>query len=303
VGALRVLVIGGTGFVGRGIVDALVAGGHEPTLFNRGRHRLFPGVNQLIGDRSAGDYRSLAGGAWDAVVDVIGYLPREVDETIEVLGDRVGRYLFISSHAVFDGPEPHLRPAIRHAGLPLTDETYGPSKVACEQDIRARYGPRATIVRPGKVAGPHDNQRGLTYWVRRAARGGLVALPGNPEQPVQIVDVRDVARLVVDLLVLDRGGAFTAVGPSTPFAELIQTCAAVAGSSVTVVPVPAVGRFPLVKTPEQWTSQRREPAAEMHVTPLEETVRDVLAWDRGRGEPPLGYGFTDAEEARALASA
>ena len=296
-------MLGGTGFVGRSIVGALLAGGHEPALFNRGRSPVFPGVRQLIGDREAGDYAALSTGEWDAVVDVIGYFPAEVAASMDVLGDRVGRYLFISSHAVFDGAGPGLRPPVRDAVPPLTGETYGPCKVACEQDIVARYGDRATIVRPVKVAGPHDNQTGLTYWVRRAARGGRVALPADPRQPVQLVDARDLGRLVVDLLATGTGGAFTAAGPSTTFAGLIATCAAAAGTEAEVVPVPPVGRFPLVKAPAEWPTQHREAPSRMTVTPLEITARDVLAWDRERGEPPLGFGFAPDQEDRALAAA
>src|SRR5947209_7090651 len=119
----------------------------------------------------------------------------------------LGRYAFISRHAVnvrtgaapgSDGDTPR-RPPGRDTEA-LTEDTYGPCKVACEDDVLARYGLRATIVRPGKVAGPYDPQDGLTYWVRRAARGGRLALPGRPEQPVQVVDARDLARLVVRLL-------------------------------------------------------------------------------------------------------
>ena len=104
----------------------------------------------------------------------------------------------------------------------------------------ARYGERATIVRPGKVAGPHDWQDGLTYWVRRAARGGPVAVPTDPAQPVQVIDSRDLARLVVQLIADDRPGAFHAVGPAEPvtLGGLIQTCARVAGTQVEIVPVP-----------------------------------------------------------------
>ena len=144
----------------------------------------------------------------------------------------------------------------------LRDDTYGPLKVACEDDVVARYGSRATIVRPGKVAGPHDPQNGLTYWVRRAARGGRVAVPADPGQPVQVIDSRDLARLVVQLLADDRPGAFHAVGPAEPvtLGGLIQTCARVAGSEVEIVPVPpgpAAAMFPLVRA--NWPSQQREP--------------------------------------------
>jgi 2'-hydroxyisoflavone reductase len=292
-------VLGGTGFVGRHIVEHLLAGGHETAVFNRGHHPR-PGVEQLIGDRESGDYAALRDGAWDAVVDVTGYRAQDVGRAMAALDDRAGRYVFISSCAVFDGAGPGLRPPVRDAAGPLTDATYGPSKVACEQDVTARYADRATIVRPCKVGGPHDNQDGLTYWVRRAARGGRVALPGDPAQPVQLADVRDVAALVVRLIAGERGGAFTAAGPVTDFAGLIATCAEAAGTEAELVEVPPVGRFPLVRPPEVWNTLRRLPAAEMPVTPLLTTCRDVLAWDRDRGEPPLEEGFTDAENDAAL---
>jgi 2'-hydroxyisoflavone reductase len=277
VGALRILVLGGTGFVGRHIVLRLLATGHTPTLFNRGHNDLFPGVTTLIGDRFGGDVEALRTGDWDAVVDVIGYLPRDVALTMDALGDRVGRYLFISSHAVFDGAGPGLQPPVRDAEWPLTNATYGPSKVACEQDLTARYGDRATLVRPCKVAGPYDSQNGLTDWVRVAARGGRVELAADPRQPIQLVDARDLARLVVDLLVAGRGGAFTSAGPRTDFTGLIETCAAAAGTEVEIVPVPPAPGVPLARPREAWVRLHAVPAAEMgEPTPLLTTARDVL---------------------------
>ncbi|MFG3231572.1 NAD-dependent epimerase/dehydratase family protein [Streptomyces antibioticus] len=151
--------------------------------------------------------------------------------------------------------------------------------------MSARYGSRATIVRPGKVVGPCDVRAGLTYWVRRAARGGRVALPGRPEQPVEVIDSRDLARLVVQLLVDDRPGAFHAVGPAEPttIADLIHTRARAAGSKVDLVPVPGerVPRsLPLIRPESTWSTQRRSPAraraAGMPATPLAVTVTDVL---------------------------
>jgi 2'-hydroxyisoflavone reductase len=317
---VRILVLGGTAFVGRAIVEAALGTGAEVTLFGRGRTGtdLFPQVPRLIGDRDNGDYAALRGGGWDAVVDVSGYVPRHVGQAMDALGDRVGRYLFVSSHAVYvrdgtpagSGEDTPLRPADRSGTEELTEATYGPLKVACEQDVTARYGDRATIVRPGKVGGPHDPQDTFTYWVRRAARGGRVALPGDPAQPSQVVDVRDVAGLVVRLLADGRPGAFHAVGPAEPttLAGLIETCARVAGTSVEIVPVPedAVGPlFPLVRPRSMWTSLQRSNAkaraAGMPETPLAVTAADVLAWDRARGEPPLSRGLTPAEEAELLA--
>lgn len=162
------------------------------TLSGRGRTGtdLFPELTRLIGDRDTGDYAALHDNSWDAVVDVSGYVPRHIGQAMDALDDRVGRYLFISSHAVYEhaGLEPgstedaSRRPPVRDTEE-LSNDTYGPLKVACEDDVMARYGSRATIVRPGKVAGPYDWQDGLPYWVRRGARGGPVALPGDPEQP------------------------------------------------------------------------------------------------------------------------
>jgi 2'-hydroxyisoflavone reductase len=314
---VRILVLGGTAFVGRAIVEDALRTGAEVTLFGRGKTGtdLFPGVTRLIGDRDTGDYAALGTGRWDAVVDASGYVPRHVGQAMDALGGRAGRYLFISSHAVYQlggvGPgsteDTPRRPPIRDTEE-LTNDTYGPLKVACEDDVVARYGPQATIVRPGKVAGPHDWQPGLTYWVRRAARGGRVALPGDPRQPVQVIDARDLARLVVQLLTDGRPGAFHAVGPAdaVTLGGLIETCARAAGARVEVVPVPpetASPFFPLIRT--DWSSQQRSAAraraAGMPATPLVVTAADVLAWDRERGAPPLGHGFTDEREHAILA--
>ena len=189
---MRILILGGTSFVGRAIAEDALHSGAELTLFGRGKTGtdLFPGVPRLTGDRDAGDYAALRGGDWDALIDVSGYVPRHVGQAMDAVSGRIGRYVFISSHAVY-----------RHEGLPpgatedcprrdprrdtevLDGDNYGRLKVACEDDVLARYGRRATIVRPGKVAGPHDNQDGLTYWVRRGARGGRVAVPADPAQP------------------------------------------------------------------------------------------------------------------------
>ncbi|WP_225845565.1 NAD-dependent epimerase/dehydratase family protein [Streptomyces sp. HPF1205] len=315
------LILGGTGLIGRAVTSQALAGGAEVTLFGRGRTgaELFPDVARLTGDRESGDYGALRGGRWDVVVDVSGFVPRHVGEAMEALGDRVGRYVFVSSHAVYaregaspgadeDAPrKPPVR-SVRHKA-DLDDSTYGPSKVACEDDVVARYGTRATIVRPGKVAGPGDWSDTFTYWVRRAARGGRVAVPGDPAQPVQVVDSRDLGRLVVRLAADERHGAFQAVGPAEPvtLGGLIRTCARAAGTEVEIVRVrpPRVpAMFPLIRADRisQQRSADRARAAGLTATPLEVTAADVLAWDRERGEPPLSKGWTEAEERAVLAA-
>ncbi|WP_405774013.1 NAD-dependent epimerase/dehydratase family protein [Streptomyces sp. NBC_00859] len=316
---MHLLVLGGTSFVGRAIVEEALRCGAEVTLFGRGRTGtgLFPGVPRLIGDRDTGDCTALADGRWDSVVDVSGYVPRHVCQAMDALGDRCGRYLFISSHAVYErsGLQPGSnedapRRAPERTTELLDDDTYGPAKVACEDDALARYGSRATIVRPGKVAGPHDPSDTFTYWVRRAARGGRVALPADPAQPVQVIDSRDLARLVVRLLSDDRPGVFHAVGPAEPttLGGLIETCARAAGTEVEIVPVTperVEPMFPLVRP--NWATQQRSPAraraAGLTATPLEVTAADVLAWDRERGEPPIRRGYTPQQEQRLLAGA
>lgn len=316
---MRILVLGGTSFVGRTIVDDALRQEHEVTLFNRGRtaQDLFPRTKLLLGDRDEGDYTSLKEGTWDAVVDVSGFVPRHVRQASDALGDRAGRYLFISSNAVYApgaGPWADESAPLR-APEWTTEEigrnTYGPLKVACEQELTSRFGRRATIVRPGMLAGPHDNVNQFTYWVRRAARGGKVVLPGDPGQPVQLLDARDLARLVVRLLEDGREGVFNAMGPAEPLtlAEMLRICTEAAGSEVEPVLVPReaiMATFPLVRPDRVWEqsfqrdfSRARE--AGLLLTPLATTAADVLAWDRERGEPELGVG-PSAEIERTLLS-
>jgi 2'-hydroxyisoflavone reductase len=308
-------MLGGNGFVGRAIVDDALAQGYEVTSFSRGKSGppLSAEVTQLIGDRDAGDYSALRTGEWDAVVDTSGFRTRDVDQAMDVLGDRVGRYVFISSHAVYvrdlpagtDETAPRREP-LRDADV-LTNETYGPCKVACEDDVVERYGDRATLVRPGRVTGPGDSSGTALYWIRRGARGGQVALPTKPDAPLQLVDSRDVAGLITRLVADDRAGAYNAIGPDSTIEELIRTAAELSGSTVDIIPVPfdaVPRRFPLMDPEAEWGERRRNPAkaraAGMPVTPLRRTVADVLRWDHDRGAPPLTIGLTPDAEATLL---
>jgi 2'-hydroxyisoflavone reductase len=312
---MRVLVLGGTSFVGRTIVEDLLARGHTPTLFNRGRTGpgLFPDVERLVGDRDSGDYDALADLSWDAIVDVSGFVPRHVGEALTALDGRFARYVFISTGMVYDHravageiteSSPRLPP---HQGPEhLDDESYGPMKVACEDLLEARLGDRLSVVRPGWVVGPHEKTGLLTYWVRRAAGTGPVAVPERLDRPVQVIDVRDLARLVVLLVEQDRPGAFNAVGPSpaVSFVELVRAC-----GDAELVPVPQGElEFPLLFADPAWDAMLQiSPAAAlaagMPCTPLSRTVADTRAWDRDRGEPPLAHGMSPEEERAALAQA
>lgn len=317
---MRLLVLGGTSFVGRALVEDARSRGDEVTLFSRGRTgtELFPDVERRTGDRTAGDYASLSDGTWDAVVDVSAYVPRHVGQAFDALSGRVGRYLFISTGSVYDRhaapldglTEDSPRLPAERGTEEVTGETYGPLKVACEDDVAQRWGERGTVVRPGIVAGPYDPTDRFTWWVRRAALGGRTALPGRPEQPVQVVDSRDLARLVTALLADDRGGTYNAVGPAEPvtLAGLVQACARAAGTQVELVAVPpdtVPPDYPLVLPDPTWDpmsrrSARAARAAGMGATPLEQTAADVLAWDRARGLPPIEAGLSPEREAELL---
>jgi 2'-hydroxyisoflavone reductase len=316
---MRILVLGGTSFVGRAIVEQALGRRHAVTLFSRGRTgaELFPQAERRTGDRASGDYAALADGSWDAVVDVSGYVPRHVQQAAGALGDRIGRYLFISTGSVYDrlrAPDVITEDAPRLPAERGTEDhtgpAYGPLKVACEDDLLQTYGDRATLVRPGIVAGPHDPTDRFTWWVRRVARGGRMAVPARLEQPVQVVDAGDLGRLVVSLVEADRPGTYNAVGPAEPTTVrgLVDACATAAGSRVEPVPVPVEAvepGFPLVLPDESWDvffrrSAARARAAGLTATPLEQTARDVLAWDRERGEPPLSVGLSAQREAELL---
>lgn len=321
---MQILVLGGTVFVGRAIVEVAAERGHEVSIFGRGRtgRELFPGLPRVLGDRSTGDYRSLAGRRFDAVVDVSAYVPRHVAQAASALGGQfAGRYLLISSGSVYDFSRID-RPAAEDAPLlpaergteEVTGATYGPLKVACEQEAERCFAAQATIVRPGIVAGPHDPTDRFTWWVRHVAAGGRLPVPEHLDQPVQVVDSRDLARLVVSLLEADRPGTYNAVGPAEPtsFAGLLDACAAAAakagrGGPLERVVVGAGLELPLVLDPgAPWLIFQRDSsaarAAGLTATSLAQTAADVLEWDEGRGSVPLVEGPSAERLQAALAA-
>ena len=232
---MRILVLGGTKFLGRHVVDAALARGHDVTLFNRGRTHpeLYPDVEKLRGDR-AGDVSALKARAWDAVVDTSGYLPRDVRASAEALGDS-RFYCFVSSvsvYADFSRPIDEESPVAQLGDLPddeITEETYGPLKALCEVAARAVFGDSTAIVRPGLIVGPHDPTGRFTYWPHRVARGGEVLAPAPAEEPAQIIDVRDLGDWIVSLCERRVGGVFNATHAGVSRGELLDTCRAVTG--------------------------------------------------------------------------
>jgi 2'-hydroxyisoflavone reductase len=317
---MRLLVLGGTGFVGRHIVEGALARGDEVTLFNRGRTapELFPGVELLRGDR-AGDLRALDGaGPWDAAIDVTGYRPEEVAASSRRLADRVERLTFISTISVYDdGSQPGVDESAALA--PLTggggSEDYGALKALCEREAEAALPGRTLIVRPGIVAGPHDLSNRFSWWVARCARGGRVLAPGAPERPVQLIDARDLADFVLAMTAAGETGVFNAVGEEMSWGEMLdatcRTAAAGAGAELCWVPDAALlaagldeDELPLWIAASDADNAgfmqvdgARARAAGLRHRPIDQTAADTLAALR----PEDGPGLDPALEARLIA--
>ena len=221
---MRVLVLGGTRFIGRHIVEVLVAAGDHVSVFTRGASpdALPTTVERLRGDRSLGaaGLASLGDATWDACVDVSGYTAVQVRASVERLRSRVGRYVFISTGSVYqpaaEGPLHESFPLLAEAAedvVQVTNETYGPLKVTCERIVQDAYADRATILRPQIVAGPHDPTGRHTYWVQRSIQPGETLLPGDGSDAVQVVDARDIARFTRRTIQDATSGAFNMAGP------------------------------------------------------------------------------------------
>jgi nucleoside-diphosphate-sugar epimerase len=235
---VKLLVLGGTQFLGRAAVEAALERGHDVTLFNRGQTNpdLFPEVEKLLGDRAVDPIPS---GEWDAVIDTAGMFPGVVRASTEALRDSVHRYLFVSSISVYadlsEGPTEDSRRA-ELGGMPNDQMlpgygNYGALKALCEDVVTEVYGERGLIVRPGLIVGPHDPTGRFTYWPHRIARGGEFVVPGPPEERVQFVDVRDLGAWMVELLELGQSGAFNATHPGVTWGEVVDSCVRVTRSN------------------------------------------------------------------------
>ena len=235
---MKILVLGGTQFLGRAVVEAALDRGHTVTLFNRGatNPELFPEVEKLRGDRAVDP---IPDGEWTAVIDTSGYVPAVVRRSAEALRNSVERYLFVSSVSVYagfsGGPTEDSERARLPEGQPDDEllssyENYGALKALCEDVVTDVYGERAAIVRPGLVVGPHDPTGRFTYWPHRINRGGEFVVPGPPGERVQFVDARDLGAWLVDLCDGRESGAFNATHPGFRWAELVESCLRVTGS-------------------------------------------------------------------------
>lgn len=304
---MKLLMLGGTVFLGRHIVASARAAGHRVTLFHRGKHAqgLFPEAEELIGDRD-GQLSALSGQKWDAAIDTSGYVPRIVRASAELLADAVQQYTFISSISVY--PEIHALQLDESSPVSeledptvetITGETYGPLKAACEQAAQAVFPQRALIVRPGLIVGPHDPSDRFTYWPHRIARGGDVLAPGRPEREIQFIDVRDLADWIVRMVETRQTGVYNTTGPARPLTMLafLEACRQVAGSAAhfTWVDEDFLARekvqpymeLPLwIPSAHDTVNCARARAAALSHRLLEETIADTLRWDHTR---PAGH--------------
>ena len=325
---MRILIIGGTRFLGRHLVEAALDHRHEVTLFNRGKSNpdLFPLLETILGDREH-DVNKLQDRIWDAVIDVAGYVPRIVRLSAEVLEPNVSRYVFISSISVYQD--------FRKVGIDesypvgkledetveeITGETYGPLKALCEQVVHEFYGERALIVRPGLIVGPNDPTDRFTYWPVRVARGGDVLAPQGPDAVIQIIDVRDLAKFIIKLTEENASGIYNATGPDyeLTMGKLLEVSKQVSNSDANVrwASVEFLNQNKIEPWSDMpaWIPDDEDGIGHAHMDiskaiqagltfrPLKETIRDTLDWVQTR---PMDYewraGLTAEREAETLA--
>ncbi len=330
---LRILFLGGTAFLGPAQVEYALARGHTVTLFNRGRTnpQLFPEVEKLVGDRSTPDYSALEGREWDAVIDNSANVASWLDDSTQILKDRIGRYLFVSSISAHsdnsiigqteDGPvfsEEDYNDAIASgAGM---GAAFGPNKAQAERLTFRAFGERGIVVRPGLIVGPMDRSGRFTYWPVRIDRGGEVLAPGDGNDLTQIVDVRDLAQFMIHLIEEEQTGTFNATGPESPLtmAEMLSGIRAVTSTPVTLTWVGAeflqeheVGAWMEMPC---WVYPSPETAgfsaydctkairAGLTFRPLADTAKDTLDWWKGLPEDQqaLRTGIDPEKEANIL---
>lgn len=319
---LSFLILGGTQFVGRHLVDAVAMGGHKVTLFNRGKShpQSFPQFETLIGDRD-GDLRALEGRKWDVVIDTSGFVSRNVRATATLLGGSIARYIFISSISVYrDFSKPGLHETAPLETLPSgareeqgDSKTYGARKALCERAAEEILPGKVLNVRPGLIVGPYDNLGRFTYWVRRAAASTEILAPGKPQAPIQLIDARDLAEWIVRMAESSSVGTYNATGPASPltFQQVIEYCQCGSGkhAPLTWADEPFLlkhGIKPFSDLPlwlpeahQGFFAINSQRAYSMGLTcrPLIDTARDTLAWDSAAvGQKRIGLSTEREEE-------
>jgi 2'-hydroxyisoflavone reductase len=333
--AMDILILGGTGFIGPHMVREALRRGHSVTLFNRGRtsNALFPDLETIKGDRG-GDLSVLENRKWDAVIDNSGYVPRHVQNSAATLAPNIGQYLFISSISVYDSwmisnDEDSKMATIDDETIEeVTGETYGALKALCEKRAQAEISAdKLTILRPTYVCGPGDHTDRFSYWPVRITKGGEMLLPGGPEYPLQIIDVRDLANFTIDCLEQKNTDTYNTVTPVGSYSMGQVLADSQAASSASVEPVWVDEAF-ATEAAESSQVQNREifpiwhgingddakassvsgekaVAAGLHNRPVKETIRDLLQWWSTLPEDrttTMQAGMTAAQEAQLIAA-
>jgi 2'-hydroxyisoflavone reductase len=305
---LKVLIFGGTGFIGPHFVRELTAGGHQLTLFNRGKRNpgLFPNLETLIGDRN-GPLDVLQGRQWDVVIDDSGYLPAQVKQSTQALKDSARHYIFVSSISAYADLTPpgvdedHPLAQLKDPNVTkITDETYGGAKALCEQIVEQAFGTRQAVIRPSYIVGPGDTSDRFTYWPVRVARGGEMLAPGTALDPIQFIDVRDLAEFMRRCVESSIAGRYNLCNPpgAVTMGDLLETSKRITKSNASFVwtgqsfieqnkllesgeiPIwaPTVGK----DAGAALVSSARAVARGLRFRDLDITVRDTLAWHEQR---------------------
>lgn len=324
---MNILIIGGTKFVGRHIAEKTIANGHSITLFNRGETNpdILPKAVKLVGDRD-GNMKALEGRTWDCVIDTCGYFPRIVRQSANLLKDAVGMYMFISTISVYEDegkmslPEDGELKTIEDKTVEeIREDTYGALKVLCEQAILDAYGDRALIVRPGLIVGPYDPTDRFTYWIRHMKQAGPMLVPDVPDQPVQYIDGRDLAKFVIKLIENNVSGVYNATGPKEKLTlgKFLKLSCEITNGVAEFVNVPDAFLRELddvepFRDIPFWMSTEHEPYGMMQAdlrkaidagltfTSLERTIADTLAWDATRPEEDKYFCGLKPEREREL---
>jgi len=334
--ALRILILGGTGFTGPHQVRYALSRGHQITLFNRGKQpHEWPGaVEELIGDRNTGDLKALEGREWDVCIDNPTTLPFWVRDAGRVLHGKIKHYVFISTISVYADnlkPADESAPVASYTGkdamaetmesLRANGELYGPLKALSEKEAETQFPKETTIIRPGLIVGPGDETDRFTYWPVRLARGGEVLAPGDGSDPVQIIDARDLAEWTIRIAEAHTLGTFNATGPKHPLQmkEMLAGIAAAIHADAQLLWVPT--DFLESEKVEAWSdmpvwvpargetagfakrSIAKALAAGLTFRPLDATAADTLAWFKqqpSERRAKLRAGLTPAREAAVL---
>jgi len=328
---LRILILGGTGFIGPHQVRYAKERGHTITLFNRGKTNpgLFPDIEKLQGDRAVGDYSALKGREWDVVIDNPTTLPRWVRQAAEVLKGHVKQFVFVSTISVYDKndtPGADETAAVARTDEPDSEDArrlYGPLKALSEDEARKAFGDHATIIRPGLIVGPGDLSDRFTYWPVRLERGGEVLAPGTPSDPSQIIDARDLSEFIIKCCEDDIYGTFNCTGPraTLTIAEMLGGIRAVMSNDTHLTFVPA--DFLAEQKVRPWSdmpvwippmgatagfmkrSIDKALKAGLAFRPLAETVRDTLEFyhaETPERQAQLRAGMDPAREKEVLAA-